>query len=514
MEKVCIYNRCSTEEESQMNALEVQAQESIEFANKFKDWLIVDQFVESQSGTSTKGRSKYQAMMDGIESKRYTLILIKSIDRLVRNTKDWYLFLDCIGRNNVRLYIYMDNKFYSPEDSLITGIKAMLAAEFSRELSKKIKNAHKRRQNRKTGLNITAPMFGWDKVKKDVYVINDTEAAALREACDLLENGYGYGKLSKYMYNKGVRSKNDKMISEVQWRKMIRSSRMYGTVILHQYEYDFNTKKRIPMPKEEWIYIEEALPSIITKEHYDRLMEVLDKRAGKCYLKNGVNKIGTSDLSAKIFCGECGCKYHRRRGNYSRDKKITWICSRYAKLGRIRPDNPDGCNNRIIQEEEMKEMIVQAYREQSVIFPNSKEIIGEILRLTRKTIAENNNEVKIQKLGKEIDKILINKGKVFEKMLDGIVSNEDYKRYTDRYDDQIERLSKELSVLEKDREKYADHEQRIQNIKKELEETNLLEDAFQEVIIKKTESVKIYMNGTVEIRFGKNQVKNTFFDFV
>ena len=34
----------------------------------------------------------------------------------------------------MKLYIYMDNKFYSQDDALITGIKAMLADEFSRSI--------------------------------------------------------------------------------------------------------------------------------------------------------------------------------------------------------------------------------------------------------------------------------------------------------------------------------------------------------------------------------------------
>ena len=163
MERICIYNRCSTEEENQKNALEIQAQESVEIVECHAGWQIIDQFVESQSGTTSAKRSKYQQMLACIEQKKYTIVVIKSIDRLVRNTKDWYLFLDCIVRNNTRLYIYIDNKFYSPEDSLITGIKAILAEEFSRELSKKIKNAHKRRQTNKSGYNICSEMFGWNK---------------------------------------------------------------------------------------------------------------------------------------------------------------------------------------------------------------------------------------------------------------------------------------------------------------------------------------------------------------
>lgn len=45
-----------------------------------------------------------------------------------------------------RLYLYLENRFYSADDSLITGIKAILAEEYSRELSRKINNAHRNRQ--------------------------------------------------------------------------------------------------------------------------------------------------------------------------------------------------------------------------------------------------------------------------------------------------------------------------------------------------------------------------------
>lgn len=508
MENVCIYNRCSTEEESQKNALEVQAQESVEIANGFKDWLIVDHFIESQSGTSIKGRSKYQAMIDGIEAKRYTIVMIKSIDRLVRNTLDWYKFLDCITRNGVKLYIYMDNKFYSSDDALITGIKAMLAAEFSKELSKKIKNAHRRRQIKKSGLNFTMPLFGWDKVSRDVYIINEEEADAIREACDLAERGYGFGRISKYMYNKGIRGKTGRFISEAQWRKMIRSTRIYGTVILHQYEYDFETKKRIPIPEEEWVIIEGALPPIITKEHYDRLIKILDERAEKCVLKGIPSKIGESDLSAKIICGECGSTYHRRNGNYSDGKKTIWACSQFVNMGRIRPDNPDGCDNLLIRDDILKDLIIEAYRERFGISKDDSSIIDDTLRIIRKTFAGKDNGVRINKLRKEIDKIQKYKDKNFEKLMEGTVSDNDYKMYTQRYDEQLDKYSKELSTLEAEMRDIIDYEQRLLNIKNELKETDLIEEAANEDIFKKVEKVTVYLDGNVKIKFDKYKVLN------
>lgn len=260
--RVGIYNRCSTEEEAQKNALAVQAEESREIAKK-KGWVIAAQYIESESGTSVKNRIEYQRLLEDMEKDVFDIVMIKSIDRLMRSAKDWYLFLSRLTENNRRLYIYLEDKFYTPDDSLISVIKAILAEEFSRDLSKKIKNSHHRRQelhrqNKAAGLNITRPMFGWDKVEKDVYAINEAEAEAYREAFALAGEGKGFYIIANEMYDRGVRGKSGKRISAVQWRKMLYSPRAHGAMAIHQREYDFDAKKMKNLPPEEWIYIEDA----------------------------------------------------------------------------------------------------------------------------------------------------------------------------------------------------------------------------------------------------------------
>ena len=283
MQRVAIYNRCSTEEEAQKNALEVQAQESVELVQEKKEegWVIVAQYIELESGTSTRKRREYLRMVEDIKRNQFDIIVVKSIDRLARNAKDWYLFLDCLMKHDTRLYLYLEHKFYQSEDALVTGIKAILAEEFSKELSAKIKNAHRRRQMKQTGLNITREMFGWDRVGKDQFVRNEREAAYFLMACQLVEAGCGFKRIGNLMYDAGARSKNGGRISAVQWRNMLRSNRAYGTVILHKKEFDFVRKETKKIPVEEWIYIEDALPKLISREYYEKIQIILNERAKK-----------------------------------------------------------------------------------------------------------------------------------------------------------------------------------------------------------------------------------------
>ena len=134
MPAAVIYCRCSTEEESQVDALKKQVVEA-EACVRENGWLLADRYVESKSGTTSKGREQYCRLFDDMLSPKFDIIVIKSQDRLMRNTKDWYIFLDRMLSQGKKLYLYLERKFYSTDDALITGIKAILAEEYSRELS-------------------------------------------------------------------------------------------------------------------------------------------------------------------------------------------------------------------------------------------------------------------------------------------------------------------------------------------------------------------------------------------
>ena len=116
MRRAVIYARCSTEEESQKDALIKQIAEAKDCVQN-KGWLLVDSYVESRSGTTTKGRTEYNRLYDDLLQDKFDIIVIKSQDRLMRNTKDWYLFVDRLTTSNKKLYIYLENKFYTTDDA-------------------------------------------------------------------------------------------------------------------------------------------------------------------------------------------------------------------------------------------------------------------------------------------------------------------------------------------------------------------------------------------------------------
>ena len=65
MIRAVIYCRCSTEEECQRDALVRQAAEARECVRRL-NWFLADEYIESRSGTSVRGREQYQRLFEDL----------------------------------------------------------------------------------------------------------------------------------------------------------------------------------------------------------------------------------------------------------------------------------------------------------------------------------------------------------------------------------------------------------------------------------------------------------------
>ncbi len=494
MERAVIYNRCSTEEEAQVNALEVQAQESREIVWN-QGWQLIEQYIESQSGTTAGKRTEYQRLLTDMETDRFDIVVIKSIDRLMRSAMDWYSFIDKLSRNNKRLYIYIDHKFYTPDDSLLTGIKAILAEDFSRELSKKIKNAHKRRQEKQTGYNITVPIFGWDKVSKDVYVLNEKEAEAYRLAFSMAEQGRGFYSIANQMYAMGVRGKNGNRISDVQWRNMLYSPRAHGTVRLHTAEYNFEAKQKITLPENEWIYIENALPPIISKEYHEKVLEKMAVRSKE--YRHTRQAAGQYALSGKLYCGTCGAVYYRTVVHGKQGGRVVWKCSTALKYGRKTQGRPQGCNNVNVEEEWVLGELGK-YSLLSNQGDSENDQVKEVLLLLQKGFAQSEGKREKEALVKDLRKLEKKKNILLNKLMDEVISDEEFQKLFMEINENIERIEKKIKNITEHENEYNDYGKRLSHISEALQ-FGVMEAAKVRVMLQNIDRIVVYKDKTLEL---------------
>ena len=323
MLRAVIYCRCSTEEESQQDALIQQVQESRKSVQQ-QGWLLVDEYIEAKSGTTTAKRKEYNRLFEELQTDKFDIVQIKTQDRLMRNTRDWYLFIDRLVSNGKRLYMYLERKFYSADDALITGIKAILAEEYSKELSKKINNAHYHRQEEGRKFILPPNTFGLQRLENGETVLVEEEVSAIRIMFHLCKT-MGCGSIEHYLEEEGIRDRNGKPFKEEAIRRIIRNPVRCGTVIQNKVHFDFQLKRTIKVPKEQWVIHRNVLPAAVSEEEWKEANEAMDARAQKRNVKEyhpGGKNPGKYRLSGKIRCGECGSPFYRTYRKRYKDEKL------------------------------------------------------------------------------------------------------------------------------------------------------------------------------------------------
>lgn len=459
--RAVFYARVSTEEEMQVNALAKQIQENRDVI-KEKGWILVDEYIdEGKSGTKIKGRNEYQRLLDDLEADKFDIIVIKSQDRLQRNTKDWYVFIDRLVTNEKKLYMYLEGAFYSTDNALITGIKAILAEEYSRDLSKKLNNSNQRRIDRvRKGEEVSAMgtnMAYGHYIKDGKWVVDPEQAEVVKKVYELYKKRNSLRKVCRELNELGYRNQKGTPFLEDSVRRIIRNERNMGVNVVNRYHRDFDTKKIVKLPKEEWVYQEGACEPIISKEEWKEANDRMDSKVGvDTKGKMRGRGTGSDPLSGKMFCASCGKVLWKHKSN----GYTNWFCSGNYGKGATICDNP--CNTSTVAlrralKEVSKDLVV-----------NKKAVKKSMLEWLEKLKADLSDPVDNSKVLADLSKAEKRKSKLTEAYMDEIISKEDYRvKYKD-LEEKILSLKSKLVPVEEN-EDLKEVEAVIKDIDNEIE---------------------------------------------
>lgn len=507
MLRAVFYARCSTEEESQKDALVQQVKEA-EICIKEQGWTLVDRYIESKSGTTTKGRQEYTRLYEDLLKDKFDIIVIKSQDRLMRNTKDWYLFVDRLVTEQKQLYIYIERKFYTADDALITGIKAILAEDYSRELSKKINNAHRNRQKSGGKVIMTSRVYGFQKLPDKSIALVEEEAAVKRRMYELCAANFGTRTIATILENDGVRKRDGQPFGANDILRIIKNPINKGCAVMGRLHYDFDTKKTIRTSSDEWYVYEHKVPETVSEELWERANENIRKRRSDKKAESGADVSGKNagkyHLSGKIQCGLCGSPYYRRiRRRYKTGEIIhEWKCRTYLETGRntgrldrpqlrrVQLEHVEGCDNVHLDEERLYQLL-----EKNCL--SSYQVDKE--KLTRKMIGLLKTVLKEQDLQPEIDRVKMQKKqikeqtkKLVDKLLDGVLSDQVYTEKQKELDERLENIQAQLNRLEKQNNQKSVLKYRILNIEESLKNGDIIEKASVAGMLEEIDRIVVF----------------------
>ncbi|MFT4105452.1 MAG: recombinase family protein [Lacrimispora sp.] len=516
--RAVIYCRVSTSSDAQIDSLDKQiaeAEESVEHLG----FDLVDKFIDEGRTGTTSTRKEYLRMVSRIEEREFDVIVTKSLDRMNRNILDFYLLLDLIIKNDIKLYFYLDRTYYKPDDKIVIGIKAILAEEYSRELSKKLSNAHAKRQERGEVMMLGSRTYGYKKEvqadgKKKIVIVEE-EAEMIRLIFDYCREGYGVRAIGKLLYGHGYRNRQGNEIGEGTIRRIIRNPLVMGTMIMNKVKFDFNTKSAVHIPPDQWLVKENAVPAIISREDWEKANALMDSRVqtgndDKTTDRQGRNK-GKYNFSGKLICGICGKPYYKSRRYRKSTQVLQWKCSTYLKFGRStnsssrNADIGKGCDGPSVDEDFLIDILGTEVREPFEQLPDRQTLIAETMSVVEKILGETAGEETEAGLQKRIQAVSKRQEVLLEKYLDGKISDDNYEQMELKLKEEKNQMEIHLKELEDGRNMICKMEKRLKEIEESLKHGGI-EEAAAFTLMDSVKYIAVYKD-CLKLVFDQQQLR-------
>ncbi len=478
-------------------------------------------------------RPDFQRMLADIEKGRIGTVITKDLSRLARNYLESGSYIEVFfPKYNVRYIAITDGVDSLTRQQMdITPFKNILNDMYSRDISKKVLAGIMTRSRQGKFCGGTPP-YGLmrDPADKGHLIINEEEAPVIRHIYELALNGYGNMRISKQLMEERVPITRVKTNTECDVNYYAWSVSRISTILrnpfykgahvvckTHQKAIRSNTYNIIP--REEREVIEDCHEAIISKEDWDRVQELIDRRppimqGNSCPYHNIFHGI--------VYCATCGRSMQVRYEKVGRtDKNRTtkkmrepidkayYICQTYNRMGK------DACTSHKIEARALTDLVLKDI--QDLAKEAMKDADGFYNRLAKRMEKQYHTDFtelkkeygRLQSRNEEIDGIIVS---LYADKSKGILSEK--------------RFVKMLSDLENEQ---SDNEARMQDLSKHLNESDaqdgdirLFIDEIRKVgvIRELNEAVlnrlidKIFIGETIKTDQGKVQEVRIVYNFV
>lgn len=432
--RVAGYARVSTDHEDQATSYESQMRYYSEYINGRDDWEFVKMYSdEGISGTNTKLRTGFKAMVEDALNGKIDLIITKSVSRFARNTVDSLTTVRQLKEVGVEIFFEKENIWtLDSKGELLITIMSSLAQEESRSISENVTwGLRKQFAEGKVHFPYTN-VLGFKAGEDGAIVVDQDEAKTVRYIFQQALIGKSPYHIAKDLSEQGIPSPSGKSHwNATTIKRMLRNEKYKGDALLQKtYTIDFLTKKKnINRGELPQYYVENNHEAIVDRETFDAVQQVLDNKG---------RKSSTTIFSSKLVCGDCGHFFGSKVWHStSKYRRVIYQCNnKYS--------GDKKCQTPHITEEEIKLWFIQAINQ---LITNKSEIINN-LQVLLELKSKKDLDGQISMLESEI--------KVVSQMVENLVKentikaqNQDtyqwkYNRLSERYD----KLIQEMKVLE------------------------------------------------------------------
>lgn len=492
LRRVAAYARVSTDLLEQLTSYEAQIDYYTRFIKNHDGWEFVKVYAdEGITGTSTKHRDGFNEMIRDALDGKIDLIIAKSVSRFARNTVDSLSTIQKLREHNVECYFEKENvyTFDSKGDLLLTFMSG-LAQEESRNISENTTWGQRKRFADGDVTFAYSRFLGYDKGEDGKIVINEEQAAIVRQIYKMYLQGYTFTGIAKRLTEEGVLT----VTGKTKWRdtaiKSILTNEKYkGDALLQKsYTVDFLSKKIKRNGGEvQQYYIEGNHEAIIPSETFDAVQRIIESGRNR---KN--RKSNTSVFSGRVLCGDCGSVLGSKVW-HSNDKyrKVIWQCNNKFK-------NEKKCSTPHLTESEFQAAFVSSVNK---ILPMRDKLQSDFESSAAQFDTTELQE-KIAALQEQLDKIADKMDACVERNARFVLNQDDFNR-------EYAKLEKSYTNLRKKADSFSDEianrqirKSRISDFLKTLKGQTVAIDEFDEqLFVTLADHLTVYAKDDIRVTF-------------
>ena len=419
---------------------------------------LVKEYVDDGYSGGNFERPAFLEMIQDIENGIVNCVITKDLSRLGREMYGTGKYIEeFFLEHNVR-YIAINDSYDSLIGDSMLGLRLGVNDLYLRDVSKKVKSSFRVKQEKGEYIG-SFPCYGYMKDPNDHHkLIIDPEASeVVKLIYSLALDGDGVCAIARKLterqipipivYKKEPRGlkvteNNGNGIWKHATLRNILTSEMYiGNMVQHTHEkISYNNKKCRKINKQEYIVVENTHEPIISKEDFDEVQVLINKRQKSPKEKDFDKYL----LSGLLICGKCG----RSLGITYKKNSVTQTkytsCNYYNRKGKISGCTPNRLNYDLLEKDILnylkeigryfiKHYDVSALVEDSVYIYNK-----DLLEL------KNNIDAVHLKIDKEMNAI----SSLYNDKLDGHISLEVFKKLSQDHENHLQILNKEKEKLE------------------------------------------------------------------
>lgn len=323
--RVAAYCRVSSDSSDQLHSYASQIRKYTEKISEHDGWELVDIYAdEAVTGTRMDKREDFNRMLSDCRKGRIDKILVKSISRFARNTKDCLVALRELAALGVTVCFEKENiSTETLTSELMVSVFGSLAQEESISIGKNQRISYQRRMERGEFITCCAP-FGYRLVDGKNLVVDENEAEIVRWMFDSYLAGYSVTQIAAELNKRRIPAACGGELWHQQVVKKILINEKYIGDSRCQKTFTTNT---FPFTRKDnhgevsQYYIENTHPAIISKDIFERVQALRRRRAQRTQKPHIEYPLRT-----KIMCGICGSTFSRKM---SRNGYVVWVCRKH-----------------------------------------------------------------------------------------------------------------------------------------------------------------------------------------